>query len=120
MPATSFTKVTAANFADGIADVADEAADQANSNDFVNTGNTFLIVINASGGNVTPTFGPLTASQYTVNDAITKTPATPVPTLKTGFYGPFPTAIYGPTVTVNWDTDTSITAAVVEVEATPL
>jgi len=120
MPATSFTKVTAANFADGIANVGFEAVDQANSNDFVNTADTYLLVDNASGGNVTPTFGPLLASKYTVNDALTKTPASPIATLKQGFYGPFPTAIYGTTVVVNWDVGTSITAAVVETQRTPL
>ncbi|KKN71039.1 hypothetical protein LCGC14_0424560 [marine sediment metagenome] len=119
MPPTSLTKVTASSFADGVADVGYEAADQPNGNDFVNTGKTILLVDNASGGNVTPTFA-VGASKFTVNDAITKTPNTPVAAAKVGFYGPFPTAIYGSTVTVNYDVGASITVAVVELEQTPL
>jgi hypothetical protein len=119
MPATSLTKVTATNFGDGVADVGFEAVDQPNGNDFVNTGKTVMIVENASGGNVNATF-TVGASKYTVNDAITKTPNGPVAAADVGLYGPFPTAIYGSTVTVNWDVGASISVAVVELEDTPL
>ncbi len=119
MPATSLSKVISSSFGDGVADAGMEAVDQPNGNDFVNTGNTILLVENASGGNVAPTF-PLGATKYTANDAITKTPNGPVAAADVGFYGPFPTEIYGSTVTVNWDVGGSISAAVIEMERTPL
>ena len=121
MPATSFTKVVAVNFADGIADVGFEAVDQPNNNDFVNTGNTVLLIANGSGGAVNVTFPTLPASKFTVNDPLTKTPSGGVVAAgDTALLGPFPTAIYGATVNVAYDTGTSITAAVIELEKTPL
>lgn len=118
MPATALTKVTAASFGDGVADVGWQNADATNKNSFVNTGKTLLLVTR-TGGTVQPTFD-IGASKYTVNDAITKTPSGPVGDGDVGIYGPFPTAIYGATVTVDYDTDTDVDVAVVELEDTPL
>lgn len=117
--ATSLSKVTASSFGEGVADVNYQAVDQANGNEFVNTGKTLLLVNNNSGGDVNPTFtvGP---NKYTLNNQITKTPNGPVSASDSGLYGFFPTAMYGTTVTVNWDTGTSIEAAVVELEDTPI
>ena len=118
MARTALSKVTASSYGDGVADAGFEAVDQPNGNSFVNTGKTILIVTR-SGGAVTPTFA-LSASKYTANDAITKTPNTPIADGNYGIYGPFPTAIYGATVNVDYDTGTSVTAAVIELEDTPL
>lgn len=120
MPHTALTKVTASNFGDGVADVGLEAVDQSNGNTFVNTGKTILIVENASGGGVTPTFTNIPAGSRTVNESIVKTPNSPVAAANLGFYGPFPTAIYGPNVEVDWDTEASISVAVIELEPTPI
>lgn len=120
MPATTFTKVTAVNFADGVVDVGFEAVDQANNNDFANTGKEVLLVNNGSGGDLNVTFPSVPASKYTINDALTKTPLGPIANGDIGFYGPFPTAIYGNTVEVAYDTGTSVTAAVVTMQDTPL
>ena len=77
-----------------------------------------MLVKNGSGGNVNLTYS-VGATKYTLNDAVTKTPAGPVAAGDTGFYGPFPQAQYGATVNLDWDTDTSITVAVVETLSTP-
>jgi hypothetical protein len=120
MPVTALTKTTAAAWAYGIADAGFQAVDQANSNNFVNTGKT-IFLLTRSGGSVNPTFAAIPASKYNMNGApTTYTPATPVTTGKIGVYGPFPTAIYGTTVQVGYDTGTSVTAAVVELPDTPL
>ncbi|HJW84758.1 MAG TPA: hypothetical protein VJ754_10680 [Anaerolineae bacterium] len=119
MAATALTKVTAAAYAHGIADAGFQAVDLANDNSFVNTGRTLLLLTRA-GGSVNPTFKALGASKYTIGLAATRVPAAPVTDGKIGVYGPFPTAIYGTTVTVGYDTGTAVTAAVVEIEATPL
>ena len=119
MPATALTKVTALGFGRGVVNAVFQAVDQPNGNSFVNTGRTIFLLTRTATGGVAPTFA-LTASKYTANDAITKTPATPVALNTTGVYGPFPTAIYGSAVTVNFDTGASVTAAVVELEDTPL
>ena len=121
MPATSLTIVTAADFADGVADVGYEAADQSNTNDFANTGKEILLVDNASGGNCLITFPSVPASKFTINDVLTKTPdATTIANGKVAMYGPFTTAIYGGTVTIGYSTDTSVTVAVVTMPDTPL
>lgn len=119
MARTALTSATSSSYADGVADVNFQAVDQPNGNSFTNDGKTVLLVNNGSGGNVNVTFA-VSASKYTVNDAITKTPNGPVAAGDVGFYGPFPTAIYGNTVNVDYDTGTSITAAVVQLEDTPL
>ena len=121
MPATSLTKVTALNYADGIPDAGFEAADQSNSNDFANTGKEVVSVINGSGGTLNVTYTLLPASKYTVNDVLTKTPSGGV--VANGgqaFLGPFDPAIYGNTVTLAYDTDTSVTVAVVTMQDTPI
>ena len=110
MPRTGLTLVTGAAYGVGIADIADEAADQANGNSVANDGKTRLDIINASGGNVTCTITAV-ASVATFNEAFTKTLT--VATLKTGRMGPFPTKIFGPSLLIDWDTDTSITVAAV-------
>ena len=119
MPATALTKVTAAAYAHGVADSGFQAVDAVNDNTFVNTGNTVLL-LTRTGGGVAPTFKSIAASKYTIGIAATRVPATPVAAGKIGFYGPFPTAIYGTTVTVGYDTGTDVTAAVVEMAPTPL
>ena len=120
MAHTALTKVTASNFADGVANVGLEAVDQPNGNKFVNTGKTVLIVENASGGNVTITFTNIPASKFTVNESTIKTPNAPVAAANLGFYGPFDTAIYGTDVEIDWDVGASISVGVVELEPTPL
>lgn len=118
MPATALTKVTALGFGDGVADAGFQAVDQPNGNTFVNTGRTILIVTRAGGTvNVSFTVGP---NKHTLNDTLTQTPAGGA--ITNGKYGVFmfPTAIYGATVTVGYDTGTSVTAAVVELADTPL
>ena len=119
MPATALTKVTAAAYAHGIADAGFQAVDQPNTNTFANTGRT-LLLLTRTGGSVAPTFSAIGASKYTLGIAATRVPATPVTAGKIGVYGPFPTAIYGSTVTVSYDTGTDVTAAVVELAETPL
>ena len=119
MGATALTKVTAAAYGHGIADANFQAVDQGNGNTFVNTGNTVLLVKSASGS-VNPTFTSVAASRFTNGQTETKVPATPVTVGHVGLYGPFLTGIYGNTVTVSWDTDSGVTAAVVELTETPL
>lgn len=110
MPETSLTVVTTAGYGEGIADIGYEAADQANGNDFVNTGAERLTINNASGGNVTCTV-TVPASGETFNEAGTK--AITVAAAGTGSLGPFPPRIYGSPVVISWDVDTSITIATV-------
>lgn len=120
MTATALTKVTAAGFGDGVADAGFQAADNANDNSFVNTGKTLLLVTR-SGGTVNVTFKLVGPNKHTLNDTLTQTPSGgAVTTGKIGVFGPFPTAIYGPTVTVGYDTGTNVTAAVVELADTPI
>lgn len=110
MPRTAFTVVETATYGEGLADVADEAADQPNGNSMVNTGREILVIINASGGNVvvTVTAGALAA---TFNKAWTKTLT--VATLKTGVLGPFPPAVFGTTLSIDYDVGASITVGAV-------
>lgn len=120
MPATALTKVTALGFGDGVNDASFQAADQVNDNSFVNTGRTILIVTR-TGGTVNVSFKLVGPNARTLNDTLTQTPAGgAVATTKYGVFGPFPTAIYGATVTVGYDTGASVTAAVVELADTPL
>lgn len=120
MPATALTKTTALGFGDGLADAGFQAVDQPNTNSFVNTGSTILLVTR-SGGTVNVSFSSIGPNKYTLNDTLTQTPSGgAVTTGKIGVFGPFPTAIYGSTVTVSYDTGTSVTAAVVELAGTPL
>jgi uncharacterized protein YaaQ len=119
MPVTALTKTTAAAYAHGVVDAGFQAVDLANDNNFVNTGKT-LFLLTRTGGSVNPTFKAIAASKYTNGLAATRVPATPVTTGKIGVYGPFPTAIYGTTVQVGYDTGTDVLAAVVELSETPL
>lgn len=120
MPATALTKVTASKFGDGVADAGFQAVDNGNGNNFVNTGRTILLVTR-SGGTVNVTFTSVGPNKHTLNDTLTQTPAGGAVTAgKIGVFGPFPTAIYGGTVTIGYDTGTNVTAAVVELEDTPL
>ncbi len=112
MPRTALTTVSTATFSEGVADVGFEAADQSNGNSFTNTGSELLIVNNGSGGNVTITVTAF-ANRATFNEAWTKTLL--VATTDVGLIGPFPTDKFNQadeTVYVDWDTDTSITVAV--------
>lgn len=117
MPRTALTLVTGAAYGVGIADIAAEAADQSNGNSVANDGNTRLDIINGSGGNVVCTITAI-ASPATFNSALTKTLT--VATTDTGRMGPFPTRIFGPTLLIDWSTDTSITVAAVAETPTPL
>jgi hypothetical protein len=114
MPETAFTKVTTAGFGEGIVDAGYEAVDQPNGNKWTNTGREVLLVANGSGGNVVLTLN-VPAGDRTYNKAYTKTFT--VAAGDTGVFGPFPPSVYNQsdqTVTVAWDTGTSITAAVVD------
>ena len=119
MPRTALTKVTSVNYADGIADLGFQAADQANGNSFVNTGKTTLIVTRSDGTvNITFSVGP---NGRTINDTVTKTPSGGVVTIGNyAHFGDFRTEIYGNTVNIDYDTDTNVTVAVIEQEPTPL
>ena len=75
---------------------------------------------NGSGGAVVVTFPSVGPNKYTINDALTKTPtASSVAAGDTALFH-FPVKIYGTTVTVAYDTGTSITAAVIDLADTPV
>ena len=115
MAAAPLTAVIATAYAKGVASAAFQAVQAgADGNYFANTGKTLLLVTR-TGGAVNPTFKSIGPNKYTMGvSAATRVCAEPIADGKIGVYGPFPTAIYGTTVTVTFDTGTAVTAAVVE------
>lgn len=107
---TTLTTVLMAAYSEGIADIGAEAVDNANGNDFVNTGNEVLIVTNGSGGGLTATITSASGDR-TYGETITKDigPANG----DTGIYGPFPVSVFGAQPVLAWSTGTSVTCAVV-------
>lgn len=114
--ASSLALVTASAFGEGVADVGFEAVDQGNGNTVANDGRTRVLINNGSGGNVTCTVTAV-AGPSTFNEAFTK--SLTVAAGDIGMMGPFPTAQFGNTIELSWDTGTSITVAVINETPTP-
>lgn len=112
MPATALTVAQGAAHGAGIADSAFQAVDNVNDNSFANDGETVLLVNCQNAGGVTPTLR-IPASTYSGNTAVNKALGA-IANTKIATLGPFPTAVFGTTVTVGWSTGTSITAAPVK------
>lgn len=120
MARTTLTPVVAAAYAGGILDIAAGAVDQPNGNNFANTGNEKLVVINGSGGPLTVTVS-IPSNAKSLQGLITSKTYT-VATGKTAILGPFDPSTYNQTgslVNVDWSTGTSVTCAVVGHVPTP-
>lgn len=118
MPATALSVAAGAAFGEGVANANLVAVDSANDNSFPNDGKTVLVVRNASGGGLVPTLR-VPQGPYSANVAVNKALAS-ISNNNTAVLGPFPTAIYGSTVTVGWSTGASVTAGPVSLAQTPI
>lgn len=113
------TVTTSPAFGAGLADAGFESVDNTNGDEFDNNGNTVLLVSNGSGGPLTVTI-TTPAGIRSVNEIVTKSLV--VADGDVGFAGPFPQAIFNQTtgrVYLDWSTGTTVTAAVVKMDATP-
>src|SRR3954469_7632940 len=121
MARTTLTPVTAASYGGGILDIAAGAVDNAQGNNFQNTGLEKLVVINASGGALTVTVG-VPANARSLQGLVTAKTYS-IANGKTAVLGPFDPSIFnqqGGLVNVDWSTGTGVTCAVVSHIQTPV